>query len=361
MSNPNDREVGSSAFDEYLHCRFSLTQKEPAISLIGYMKRSPLTSRELVNILIVFMNNHFSPNDLLIFYRVSEFRSFTKAAQHLGISKAHASQAVSRLEEHLGVRLMQRSTRSLSLTERGSILQAHARVVTEDFEEAKNAGATMSGRIQGLLRIAAPVTFTRTFIAPYLHEFLSKHEGIDVQIESTSRDIDLIEEGLDIHFRMGPPKQHAVVSKPIAKPRTILCGSPRLLKSNISKPSELRSLPFVTVQVGKDKLKFLLRRNNKEFLLDPVVRVSCTEPGAAAVLIASGAGIGFVPDFYAREHLQSKQLIELLPAWQHDTCQLLFAVYPSRKGLDSKVRMFLDWVTERIAPLISRPGAHLTP
>jgi LysR family transcriptional regulator AphB len=248
---------------------------------------------------------------------------------------------------------MQRSTRSLSLTEHGTTLLAHAKLLTDDLEEARNAMVAVSGDIRGVLKIAAPAPFTRNFLGPYLHEFLSKYKGIGVDIEATSRDIDLIEEGFDLHFRMGMPNQNSVVAKVAAKPRRLLCGSPSLLKTRIATPSDLTGVPFVTTQPRKNKNPFVLRQGKKEYVHDPQVRVTCTDPTAVAELIVSGIGVGLVPEYYAREHIRAKRLMVLLPDWQTDICNPLVVVYPSRKGLDPKVRSFLDWFSERIAPMIS--------
>lgn len=300
------------------------------------------------------MNNEFNVTDLLIFLWVADHASFTKAARQLGLSKAHVSQAVSRLETHFSTRLMERSTRSLTLTESGTLLLKHARLVNENIENTKSAISQASGELSGLLRIAAPVTMARTFLGPHLHEFLSQHPAIRIAVEITSREIDLFEESIDIQFKVGNPKQQSVVAVELGRSNAILCAASTFLKQPIRKPADLKPLPFVALQIPGDRGELVLTKEKTEYRFEPLAKVICNDPGTAAELIISGAGIGIVPDFLARDHIKSGKLIELLPSWKAGRGVPFFAVYASRKGVTSKTRIFLEWVSRRLVPLMTK-------
>ncbi len=295
------------------------------------------------------MNNNMNPLNLLAFLKVSELGSFTAAAKHLGISKAHASQQVSELEKTLHAKLLHRTTRSLSLTESGRLLKLHAQNIENELVSAEASVKSLSGEVSGTLKIVAPNTTSRHFLAPYIHLFLKNHPNLTLDLEVTNRPVDIIEEGVDILFKIGLPTQTTYIVKEIGRPKLLLCGHKSLVrKLKIRSTAQLGKVPFVGIKYNQRHPTVRLEKGGKTEEIKISVKAFSNDPQVIYQFVCNQMGIGIVPSFLARERIEAGELVQVLPEWTVPSEQPLYAIYPSRNSINPKVRIFVSWLVQQL-------------
>ena len=286
------------------------------------------------------------------FLRVAEAKSFTAAAERLRLSKSLVSRQVAALETELGVRLLQRTTRSLTLTEAGErYLEASRRILAE-VEEAKLLVGSLQASPRGRLSVNAPMSFGFLHLAPALPQFLARYPEVEIEMAMNDRFVDLIEEGFDLAVRIGRLPDSSLVARKLAPIRRTISASPAYLarhgapvapndlqaheclcNSNLTRSEEWR---FVTKD-GRPwhvEVKGRLRVNNGDALR------------AAALL---GLGIVNLPSFIVGGDLQSGALVSLLAEYLPQDAAV-YAVYPHSRHLSPKVRAFTEFLAERFGP-----------
>lgn len=285
-----------------------------------------------------------------VFARVAQAGSFTRAAAALGLSRSAASDQVAELERHLGVRLLNRTTRRVGLTPEGEAFLERALQVLALVEEAEAEASAGAASPRGLLRVNAPVSFGQRHLAPALGAFLERHPAIDVELTLTDRSVDLIEEGYDLALRIGPLPDSSLRARRIAPIRTLLCAAPSYLAKagtpqrpeDLARHHCLRFLPpenrgawFAAVPGGGHVLVPSSSRfatNNVELLL-------------AATL--AGHGIAHLPSFVAGDALREGRLVMVLP--DHPMVRLdLHALYPPGRLMAPKTRALIDFLLGRV-------------
>jgi DNA-binding transcriptional LysR family regulator len=316
--------------------------------------RSGWISRFLVTILFTeeyeFLNNL---TDIAVFVRVVDTGGFSAAADRLDLSRAAVSKAVSRLEERLGARLLQRTTRRLSLTESGRALYERSRRALASIEEAEQEIGRLQGEPRGTLRISAPVYFGVHHLAPLLSEYLARHRDVDADVQLDDRLVDIVGDGFDLAIRVSALEDSALVGRRLAPCHIALCASPDywerhgrpevpadlaahncFVYSNLSSPGVWRFRDpgghEIAVTVG-GRLRF----NN-------------TEMARAAAL--QGLGVIWVPTFYVGDELRSGRLMRALADYRPAREVSIWAVYPARDHLPVKVRLLIDLLAERFGP-----------
>ncbi|MBB5392458.1 MULTISPECIES: LysR family transcriptional regulator [unclassified Herbaspirillum] len=281
------------------------------------------------------------------FIAVAELGSFVKAADALGISKAAVSRTVLELEARLGSRLMQRTTRRLSLTEAGTLYLERCKQIVAALEEADDlllAGAANPG---GLLRINAPHTFGVLHLAPLWPMFLERYPGVALDITLSDRIVDIIDEGFDMAIRIARLSDSTLVHRKLASTGLLVCASPDYLDKHgtPTHPHELAQHQAISYSynTGKDDWQF----NGPEGPVSVKVRsrmhVNNGDSCVAAAL--GGAGITRQPTFMIDQHLRSGRLVPLLTEYSAPELGI-YAVYPSRAHLPPKVRAMLDFLSE---------------
>ena len=290
---------------------------------------------------------------LLAFVRSADLGSFVAAGRALGISASAVGKAVTRLEQELGVRLLQRSTRRIALTDEGRQFHERCRRILDDLDDARTMVSQAAGAPRGRLRVSVPIV-TYHLLLPLLPDFLERYPEIELDIDFNDRLVDLIDDSVDIAIRSGDLPDSRLVSLPLWHYRTVLCASPaylarRGLPSRVSEldrhdgirfrfPNSGRLLdwPLGTDEHGSEPPALRLRRslvfNNME-----AVR------GAAL----GGLGIGCMPDFLVREPLKSGALRLVLELDPRPSGRFR-AVWPSSRHLSPKVRVFVDFLRERL-------------
>jgi DNA-binding transcriptional LysR family regulator len=288
---------------------------------------------------------------LTVFAKVVEQGSFARAAQRLDLSTSAVSRHVADLEAHLGVRLLNRTTRKLSLTESGQAFLERTVQLLADLEEAEDS-ATASARVpRGTLKLTCTTTFGERHIAPAIADFAAKHPQLRFDVELSGRMVDLVEEGFDLAIRIGPPSGQALIARLIGETQLICCASPEYLARHGTPkvPQDLakhRCLTYSYLPI-RDTWRFR-EASGKEHSVRIAGPVNANNGQFLAGLAAAGVAIALEPDFIVGDELASGRLVELLPQFRPATAPI-HAVYPSRRHLSAKVRAFVDFIAERFA------------
>ena len=283
--------------------------------------------------------------EMRVFVAVVEAGSFIGAADALAVSTAAVSRQVSSLEERLGVRLLHRTTRRLSLSEEGEIFFQRARELLSELDEAEAEITARSGQASGQLRVNAPVSFGILCLAPLWGDFVAAHPDLTLDLTLSDRRVDLVEEGFDLAVRIGQLADSSLISRRLADVRLRLCCAPDYLRIH-EEPEHPAQLSEHTVWayryfVAGDDWPFRGPDGATTVRIKPAVRTNNGDTCVAGAL--AGHGIVLQPDFLVASHLRSGRLIELLPQWRGAEMGI-YALYPSRKHVAPKVRLLVDFL-----------------
>ena len=286
-------------------------------------------------------------NRLLIFAKVAEHQSFTQAAQELGIEKSTVSSKVSQLEKHLGIRLLNRTTRLVTLTEAGEAYFQYCKQIVETAQEAESFAETLTDEPQGVLRISVPMDFGQLLVSQLIKPFMSTYPELKIDLNVVDREVDLIAERFDIALRIGPGtlKDSSLIGKKLFDIRMGLFASPDYIKEHGEPASadDLSSYPFIiftkeqlpVFKFAKDFAGSLSENSSGNIKINDVI--TCKEAARA------GLGIAILPVAIAQHEVGTGKLIALLPELKIES-PTLFAVYPSRQWAPSKLKVFLQHV-----------------
>lgn len=283
-------------------------------------------------------------DDALIFTRVVECHSFTQAALGLGMQKSTVSRRIALLEERLGVRLLNRTTRKLRLTEVGQAYYERCRQIMLDFAEAEQAVMQLQQEPSGLLRITVPIEFGQLFLGRVLGEFMRQYPQISAEVELTSRPVDPVEEGVDIAILVGQPQDSTLIARKLFESARRLCASPDYLAQHGVPRSVAELAGHRAILLPPDSPRYwpLLGEN---ILCQRVL--SCNNITFAREAAQAGAGIAGLPIMISEPAIRAGLLVELLPDARLPISEL-FAVYPSRRFQAMKVRTFLDFLMRNL-------------
>jgi DNA-binding transcriptional LysR family regulator len=280
------------------------------------------------------------------FVAVVQAGSFVAAAERLDTSKAVVSRMVLELEARLGTRLLNRTTRRLSLTDAGNDYVERCRQVLEDVADANAAASQGASHISGRLKINAPLSFGNLHLAPLWGEFLKLHPLVELDITLTDRVVDLVEEGFDMAVRIAQQSSSSLVSRTLAHDRMVLCASPHYLRQ--AAPIEaLADLAQHSVMAyswwsGGDEWRFEDAQGKPHSVVTrPRLRANSGDTCRAAAL--ADQGVIYQPQFLVGEDLRAGRLVPVLPAL-HGPAIGIHVVYPSRKHLAGKVRAMVDFL-----------------
>lgn len=300
-------------------------------------------------------------SDLRVFVRVLDRGSFSSAAKDLGLTPSAVSKLISRLEDRLGARLLERSTRRLALTPEGETYLGRARRIVADIEEAEAEVARVRGAPRGRLRINSGTAFGLHQLTPALADFLARYPEIDVDLSITDRLVDLIDEQADIAVRSGHIPDGPFVQRKIADLERVICAAPSYLarRGTPKLAADLKNHDCIVVAgTGLNRWPFKTRSGIDVVEVRP--RVSTDDAEAALRLAIEGAGIVRLSDVIVGRPLQSGELVALLTDIHHVEPFPLAAFYPAGRHRLPRVSVFLDFVVERFshAPWrLPRPAA----
>ena len=286
---------------------------------------------------------------LTAFASVVESGSFVSAAGRLGVSVSAVSRHVAELEAHLDVRLLNRTTRRLSLTESGRVFFEHCVQLLADLDEAERSASASALTPRGTLRLSAPVTFGEWHLAPAIGAFVERYPDMRFDVELSDRAVDLIDEGFDAALRIGAIGSQSLVGRPVGGTSMVCCAAPRylLLRGEPKRPDDLVSHECLTYQYASQRNTWVFRaRDGSAQQVKVSGSVHANSGRFLAALAADGRGIAYEPDFIVGPDIRAGRLMPILSAFQPlpSTIQL---VYPSRRHLSAKVRVFADFLRER--------------
>ena len=284
------------------------------------------------------------------FVHTAEALSFVGASRHLGVSPSAVGKSVARLEQHLGVRLLQRSTRRLSLTEDGARFYERCRHILDELSDAEAMMSRANGTPRGRLRVSLPIIGYR-FLLPVLPEFSARYPEIDLELDFNDRLVDVIEGGFDAANRSGQLSDSQLMAKRLGPFRFVLCAAPRYLqhRGTPQVPGDLAEhacLRFRFPSSGKLQPWTFLDSSEDAMSAYPSA-LSCNNMEALRAATVNGMGIAYMPDFLVREDLESGALHSLLTNHLSQAGQFS-VIWPSSKHLSPKLRAFVDFVSERL-------------
>lgn len=284
------------------------------------------------------------------FVAVVEAGSFVGAAVTLGLSKAAVSRQVGELEQRLDVRLLQRTTRRLSLTEDGQLFHARAKDLLAGIEEAESEISSRSGEPSGRLRITAPLTFGILHLAPLWGRFADLHPGVALEVDLSDRSVDLIEEGYDLAVRISNLPASQLVSRRLATSRMRLCASPEYLAEHgvPAHPRDLAHHACIAYSYWSGGDTWHIDGPDGGFDVRIRARMRTNNGDTCRAAALAHQGIVMQPDFIVGDDLRRGSLVELLPEYRALTLGI-HAVYPTRKHLPLKTRRMIDFLVAAFA------------
>lgn len=288
-------------------------------------------------------------NEILVFARVVEAGSFVGAARALGMPKSTVSRRVSSLEERLGARLLQRTTRRLSLTDVGRTYYAHAARVVAEVEEADHAVTTLQEAPRGLLRVTAPLNFG--FLGPIVASFLKRHPEVELELVCADRVVDLVQEAFDVAVRAGPLRDSMLIARGLGEMESFAVASPALLRARgtPAEPADLEKADCVVFGAGSHRATWRLHRGEEDVAVEVGARLVVNDFDLLEEAALAGLGIAMLPVYRCVQHLRAGRLERVLADWCSPATPL-HAVYPSTRHLSPKVRAFLDHLREQMLP-----------
>jgi DNA-binding transcriptional LysR family regulator len=285
--------------------------------------------------------------EMQAFAAVVETGSFVRGADALQMSKSAVSRLVAELEDRLGVRLLQRTTRKLSLTREGEVFLERCKDLLSAVADAEDEVTRHAGEVIGDLRISAPVTFGLTHLAPLWPVFMAQHPKVTLDLTLADRFVDLVDEGYDMAIRIARLADSSLVSRHLASTRLILCATPRYLQEHgaPAAPSDIADHPVFAYKLlaTGEHWHFTGPQGAVTVKVNPRLRSNSGDSCREAAL--QHQGIILQPSFLVGSQLVSGELVEVLP--QFRSAELgIYAVYPSRKQLAPKVRRLVDFLVE---------------
>ncbi|MDO9132049.1 LysR family transcriptional regulator [Hydrogenophaga sp.] len=291
-------------------------------------------------------------NDMLYFAEVVERGGFAAAGRALGLPKSRLSRRVAALEAQLGVRLLQRTTRKLSLTEVGEAYLRHCQALRESAQAAADTVAQVQTEPRGTLRVACPVTLAQTMLAELMPDFLARHPLVRVEMLVSNRVVDLVEEGVDVALRVRTTLDDSgsLVIKRLGDDAPVLVASPALLArqgtpATLEELGRLDSMAMSTTD-GRASVR-LTGPDGRETTVQHTPRYVADDLLTLHVAALAGTGMCWLPSYMCEDDLRQGRLVRLLPDWQPPR-GIVHAVFPSRRGLTPAVRRFLDFLGEQV-------------
>jgi DNA-binding transcriptional LysR family regulator len=282
-----------------------------------------------------------------VFVAVVENGKFSAAAQSLGVSKSAVSKRINQLESHLGVRLLHRTTRKLSLTEAGARYYEHAAKALHAASKAEDAVTELQGEPQGKLKISSPMSFGRLHVAPLIPRFLLRYPKLQIDLVMDDKNIDLVAAGVDIAIRAGDMPNSTLIARKLAPLRQVLCASPSYIEryGMPITPSELCNHNCILFSYSGDANEWTLNKDGQSevVMVSGSYRVNNSEAILEALL--DGIGIGRLPTFVAGPNLKTGNLVRVLDSY-YIPSHTFYAVFPERQYMPAKVRAFLDFAVE---------------
>ncbi len=286
------------------------------------------------------------------FAKVVELGSFARAAERLNVSTSAVSRQVSELEAHLDARLLNRTTRRLSLTEAGQSFYEHAVQLLADLDDAEASVRVAATAPKGTLRLTCGVSFGIRYLAPALVDFAAEHREVVFDLDLSDRAVDLVEEGFDLAVRIGNIGQQGMVARRLGWTQIVCCAAPAYLERSavpLETPDDLarhECLSYTNAGLPNSWRFGDASGKGEETTVRVTPRHRANNGQLLASLATHGLGVVYTPDFIVAEEIRAGRLVPLLPAYRPPRSPIA-AVYPSRRHLSAKVRAVVDYLARR--------------
>lgn len=285
---------------------------------------------------------------MLAFVRVAESGSFSAAARNLHLSPAMVTKHVTYLENRIGARLLQRTTRHVRLTEPGQLYLERCLSILADVEEAESVAGADSVAPHGTLRVTSPVEFGNMHLAPLAARFMERHPGIDLMLDFSNRAVDVVQEGYDVAVRIASALDTSLIGRRLARSRFHIVASPDYLERHgrPSAPANLAGHPCLTFALPDVRDRWPFTRDGETTQVRVRPRLVSTSSEALRLAARSGAGVSWLPTFVCGRDLDDGSLVSLFPEYDAGSLDI-HVLFPHRRFLPGKVRAFLDFLREQ--------------
>lgn len=289
--------------------------------------------------------------EMAVFAKVVELGSFSRAASALNLTRSAVSKHVARLEDGLGVKLLHRSTRAMSLTDAGRAVYEQCAVLANAADQAVAAASRLVAEPRGTLRISVSTAFGSRHVAPLLPEFLVRYPELEIDLVLVDRHVDLAEEGFDVVLRLTDSPQPTLAARKLADLRFVLCAAPSYLAAHgkLNRIGQLSAHACVRQRLGEEVRAWRLQGPGGVVTPEISGNVLVSSGDAVRRLLLAGAGMGILPSYLVGGDLQAGRLVQVLPRYKPlGSFNALYALYlPTRQG-NPKVRAFIDYMIEKI-------------
>jgi LysR family transcriptional regulator, regulator for bpeEF and oprC len=306
------------------------------------------------------LNLIWTPAQLAFLAKVVDLNGFSAAARALGVPKAAVSRAVADLEQTLGVRLLERTTRRISLTHAGRLVYPHARHIVDDTDAARAVIGKLNAPSSGPLRVVADPTYGRVLLTPLVPRFLENFPDLPLEV---AMDANNALEGWDVAIRTRSTADSALSFRLLGAPPALLCATAGYLQQHGSpaSPDNLRAHDLLTPEVTDlPEFKLRLARGSQRAEVPLTPKLAINDPAVLHAATAAGLGIGLLPEFLCRQGLATGRLKRVLPDWTVPPHATLYAIYPAALEADLRVQRFVDFLAANIVPALAppEPGAR---
>jgi len=286
--------------------------------------------------------------DMYIFLRIVETGSITKAAEQMNIAKSAVSKRLSLLEHKLGIKLINRTTRTSSITEAGQRYYQRSKLIVDEVEELNSQTSSSKRSLAGTLNIAVPLSFGLTHLAPALDLFLLQHADLKLNINFSDQKIDIIEQGVDLAFRIGHLDNSSLQARKIAPIKHVLCASPEYLSlhGEPKTPNDLKQHKILKYGSAEQSGWKFLSQDGQEQVVHLEPHFIANNGDFLKSLAESSHGITYLPTFIVWQSLANQTLVPLLAEYHQQTMHA-YAVYPPNRHLPFKVRSLIDFLVKR--------------
>lgn len=291
-------------------------------------------------------------NNILIFLKVAQFESITRASRALGMPPSSVSRRLSVLESELGISLLKRTTRRITLTAQGRDYFSQCQEPLSLLQEAERVLTQAHRKPEGLLRITVPVTLGQEPFLEFISAFLRDHAGIRIDLFITNLFLDLIAENVDVAIRFGELPDSGIIARRLGKSVRYVVAAPEYLKARTppAEPADLKLHYCVLLNAKNNESDWELVNGRKKVRVRVSGRVSTHDHNSVITFVRGGHGIGLLPSTYCDEAIAKGKLIRLIPKWASPQIPV-FAVYSSRKFLPLRLSVFLDALAAWTSPL----------
>ncbi len=289
---------------------------------------------------------------MAVFVQVVDSGGFSAAARQLGMTTSAVSRHVARLEKQMGGRLLQRTTRSVSLTELGAHVHAGCTRMVAAAREVQAMAGSYSVRPTGVIRVTAPIVFGQVWLAPRLTGFLALHPEVDVRLNLVDRTVDLIEEGDDLAIRIAREVAPGLVARHLCDMGYALVASVAYAATYglPGAPDALADHAFVCLRHSEMEGSWDMQRDGQTVTVTVPTRVSINNSAAVMAAVEAGGGIGLVSDFVARPAIAAGRVVQVLPGWTvaEPHTRAIHAVYVPGRHIALKIRALIDYLVESV-------------